>query len=503
MQSYKRRRLLQYGMAAAVLTAAGLPVRAQQSGGVLKAGLTGARVTDSWDARTHRDTFMIAAAQGAVFDTLTEVGADGSLIGELAESWDCSADARVWTFDLRKGVTFHNGHPFGAEDVLASFALHMDSASGARPIVETIEDMRALGTHQVQFTLTTGNADFPYLVSDYHLLIYPAAAMQEAMRDGIGTGLYRVEHFSAGERFIGKRVNGHYKDGRAGWFDTVDFRAIPDGLDRMSALVTGQVDAINRVDLARKALLATNDSVRLIEVAGNQHYSFPMNVGAAPYSDMDVRMALKHGIDREAMLKEVLRGHGTVAHDSPIGPANQYFHAGLEPVAYDPERARFHLKRAGLDQVNLQLSVQSDVFEGAREAAALFARSAQSSGIGIDVVESAGGAQPWAASYWSGRATEDWMLSMGYMTGAPLNETGWSDPRFDALLVEARAELDSDKRRMMYAELQTLLRNEGGAVIPVFANMVQAVSKRIATPDRIGNLWQMDNSRMAERWWAV
>lgn len=93
------------------------------------------------------------------------------------------------------------------------------------------------------------------------------------------------------------------------------------------------------------------------------------------------------------------------------------------------------------------------------------------------------------------------MFSTAYETGVPWNDTQWDHPHFNDLLLTARAELDSDKRRGMYHEMQEILRMDGGVIVPMFANYVQAISTKLGTPDTIGNLWQMDNARMAERWW--
>src|SRR5690606_941474 len=131
MTRISRRGLLRSGAAAGVLAATGMPVFAQaKKGGRLRMGLNGANTSDSWDGRTHSDAFMINCAHGAVFDCLTEVSPSGQLIGELAESWEATPDAKTWTFNLRKGVTFHNGKAFGADDVLESLALHV--AEGAK-----------------------------------------------------------------------------------------------------------------------------------------------------------------------------------------------------------------------------------------------------------------------------------------------------------------------------------------------------------------------------------
>jgi peptide/nickel transport system substrate-binding protein len=312
-------------------------------------------------------------------------------------------------------------------------------------------------------------------------------------------------------RFVGKRYENHYKGDDAGYFDEIEYIAINDNTARMNALLTGQVDTVNRIDFKAEALLRANPAVRIQEVTGTQHYTFPMHTNTAPFDDVNVRQALKYGINRQEMVDKILLGHGQVGNDSPIGPANQYYHADMEQLAYDPDKARFHLQQAGLDSLSIDLSASNAAFEGAVDAAQLFQASASAGGIDINVVqEPADGywsnvwlKKPFCACYWSGRATEDWMFSSAYEAGAPWNDTMWDNARFQELLVTARAELDSDTRRSQYHEMQQILSTEGGALIPMFANYVQAVNNRIQTKEVVGNLWQMDNARMAERWWAV
>jgi peptide/nickel transport system substrate-binding protein len=514
MTRISRRGLLRTGAAAGVLAASGLPLFAQaKRGGRLRVGLNGANTSDSWDGRTHSDLYMIASAQGAVFDSLTEVAADGSLIGELATDWEATPDAKTWTFNLRQGVTFHNGKAFGADDVLESLQLHVaeGAKSAAQPIVAAISEMKKTGEHQVQFTLEAGNADFPYLMSDYHLLMYPAGQIEEAIAKGIGTGLYAVTSFEPGVRMTAKRVDSHYKGDSAGFFDEIEYIAINDSTARMNALMTGQVDAINRIDFKTEALLKANPMIRIQEVTGNQHYTFPMLTKVDPFTDVNVRRALKYGINRQELVDKILLGHGMAANDTPIGPANQYFHSEMEPLTYDLDKAKFYLKEAGLTELNIDLNVSDAAFNGAVDSAQLYQASAKGAGININVVqEPADGywsnvwlKKPFCASYFSGRATEDWMFATAYEAGVPWNDSQWDHPRFQELLLTARAELDSNKRREMYFEMQQILRDDGGVIIPMFANYVQALSTKIATSDTVGNLWQMDNGRMAERWWMA
>ncbi|MEO0676556.1 MAG: ABC transporter substrate-binding protein [Pseudomonadota bacterium] len=515
MTRFSRRGLLQTGAAAGVLAATGASAEGHgpKRGGTAKIGLAGANTSDSWDGRTHSDSYMIVTAHGCVFDCLTEVAADGTLVGELAESWEASADAKTWTFKLRSGVTFHNGKPFGADDVIASLNLHVaeDAKSAARPIVAAIAEMKKLDDLTVEMTLADGNADFPFLMSDYHLLMYPAGQEVEAIAQGIGTGLYKVDVFEPGVRTVVSRVDSHYKDGSAGWFDSIEFTAINDSSARMNALMTGQVDAVNRVDFKTEPLMRANPNITIFEVTGNQHYTFPMLTNVAPFDDLAVRRALKHAINRQEMVDKILQGHGAVGNDHPIGPANQYFAADLPQNEFDPDMAKKILADAGVSDVTVQLSASDAAFSGAVDAAQLYQASAAQAGINIEVVqEPADGywsnvwlKKPWCACYWSGRATEDWMFSTAYESGVPWNDTQWENARFQELLLMGRAELDTSKRDEIYTEMQSIMSAEGGTVVPMYANYVDAHTSKLANSGTIGNLWQMDSSRLAERWWMA
>jgi len=234
-----------------------------------------------------------------------------------------------------------------------------------------------------------------------------------------------------------------------------------------------------------------------------------MQTGMDPYGNLQVRQALKHLFNRQELVDKILLGHGAVANDHPIGPANQYYHAELEQNEYDPEKAKSLLKKAGLEGLNIDLSVSEAAFAGATDAGQLFQNSAKAGGVNINVVkEPADGywsnvwlKKPWCACYWSGRATEDWMFSTAYEAGVPWNDTAWQNDRFQSLLLEARATLDTAKRKDMYHEMQALCSKEGGTVVPMYANYVDAHSTKLANSGTIGNLWQMDGSRIAERWW--
>ena len=509
MNTTTRRRFLQTGAAGAAALA--VPIRfarAAKKGGVMRLGSGHGATSDSFDPGTHEHGFTIAMSHG-YNGYLTEVASDGSLVGQLAESWEASADVATWTFQLRKGVTYHNGREVSAEDVIASINHHLgeDSKSAAKPIVSPITDMKADGKHTVVFTLEAGNADFPFIVGDYHLPVMPSEGGKPDWQSGIGAGAYRVKSFEPGVRIDLEKYADHWDSDR-GHFDAVTMITMADPAARTNAIITGEVHAIDRVDLKTAHLLARRKGLTVHSIAGNQHYTFPMRTQTPPFDDNNVRLALKHAIDRKEMVEKILHGYGVVGNDHPIGRGQRFFAKDLEQRVYDPDKAKYHLKQAGMDSLSVELYVADAAFAGAVDAGALFAETAKVAGIDLNIVRTPNDGywkdiwnkKPFCACYWSGRATADWMFSTAYEAGVPWNGTQWEHERFNLLLKAARAELDEDKRRAMYAEMQQIVRDEGGPIIPMFASYVFATSEKLALPAQMGSNWDKDGERWMERW---
>ena len=277
----------------------------------------------------------------------------------------------------------------------------------------------------------------------------------------------------------------------------------------MNALVSGDVDAINRVDLKAIQFLQRNKNVVIENVPSNQHYTLPMFADTAPFSDNNVRLALKSGIDRQELLDKLLHGYGTTGNDQPIGPATRYVDSSLSPLAYDPDKARHYLKQAGLSSLKVDLHASDAAFNGGVDMAVLFKEQAARGGIDINIVaEPSDGywsnvwlKKPFCQSYWGGRPTADWMFSLVYAPKAPWNESRWENERFSKLLLEARASLDEAKRGEMYREMQTIVRDEGATIIPLYANYVDARSTKLAHEDKLSSMWDLDGWKIVERWW--
>ena len=516
---FSRRRFNQGLAAGGLLAGAGslgliVPAaRAQEpkKGGVYRMGLRGGSTAETLDPATYGTGMINHFMTGAVGNCLAEIDAEGVAIPELAESWEANADASRWTFRLRKDVTFHNGKTLSADDVVASFNYHRgeDSKSGGKSLVAAVTDIRKDDDLTVVFDLATGNADFPYVTAEYFFIIFPEKDGKSDWHEGVATGGYVLKEFDPGVRYGAERYPGYWKEGRA-HFDSVEVLGLSDKAARTNALLTGEVDTIDGVDLDTVRLMKRNPEIEIDAVTGTQHYTMPMFTDVDPFSSVDVRLALKYAVDREQLVQTIMAGYGQVGNDSPITPANRYFNTEMEQRAYDPDKAKFHLKKAGHDSLKVRLHASDAAFSGAVDTAVLFRESAAKAGIDIEVVrEPADGywsnvwlKKPFCMCFWSGRPTEDLMFTTGYASDAPWNDAHWKNERFDKLLVEARTELDSEKRRQMYWEMQEIVRDEGGTIIPIYAQYVDAHRTGV-THGLLAANRNLDGWKSMERWWRT
>ena len=481
---------------------------APKKGGRFIIGITGGSTTDSMDPATLTSN-MNQNVNWQIRNCLVEIDHNFNAIPELAVSWDATPDAKKWTFKLRKGVEFHNGKTMTAEDVVFSINHHLgeESKSAAKGYLKNIVDIKADGKYEVVFTLSGGSADFPFILGDYHLTICPAGTAGPEFEKGVGTGGYILKDWEPGVRAFSTRNPNYWKEGRA-HFDEIETLSIVDTNARTNALKTGRIHYMDRVELKTVHLLKRMSGVNVSAETGTAHYTIPMLVNRKPYDDNNVRMALKLAIDREALVKQILRGYGEPGNDHPIAPVNKYHAKNLDQRKYDPEKAKFYMKKAGMLDHTFNLHAADAAFAGAVDAAVLIKEQAKKAGININVVREPDDGywsnvwikKEWVMCYWGGRPVEDMMFSVAYADGAPWNDTFWSNKRFNELLVMARAELDEDKRRKMYGEMQEICRNDSGTVVPMFNQFVEASSAKTAHGPISAHM-ALDGMRNAERWW--
>jgi len=197
-------------------------------------------------------------------------------------------------------------------------------------------------------------------------------------------------------------------------------------------------------------------------------------------------LAMKYLLDRELTKKALFRGYAEIGNDQPIAPMDRYYFAGLPQRHHDPDRAKFHLEKAGLSGIRLPLYA-SPAAQGSVDMASLLQESAARVGLRLAVNRVP------ADGYWSNhwmkhplgfgninpRPTADLKFSLWFKSDSPWNVCGWKNEQFDQLVVAARGEGDEAKRRQMYADMQVLVHEKCGVGIPVFISLLDAYDNRI------------------------
>lgn len=454
-------------------------------GGTLRIGSSGGAATDSLDpARASSQVpYFMNRAWG---EELTRLMPNGDLEPKLATEWDSSADARVWTFRIRKGVQFHNGKEMTPDDVVATIERHMgpDTKSGALGVLRGIDGVKRNGD-TVVVTLKQGNADLPYLLNDYHLVIQPGGG-KDAPAAAIGTGPYRMTAFEPGVRWVGQRFANYWAPTQRGHAETLEIIVLNDNTARMAALQSGRVHIINRVDPKVVEMLKRAPGVRIESAAGKGYYCFLAHCNSAPFDNLDLRLAMKYATDRADMVDKVLRGFGSIGNDQPINSSYPLFSPDVPQRPFDLDKAAFHYRKSGYSGT-LLLRTSDVAFPGANDAAQLFANTAARAGMKIELRrEPADGywtavwnKQPFCTAYWGGRATQDQMYSTAFISGADWNDSRYFNPRLDQMVVAARAELNPARRRQIYRDIAVLVNEESGAIIPMFNDSIAGLGPKV------------------------
>ncbi|MEE1576006.1 MAG: ABC transporter substrate-binding protein, partial [Deltaproteobacteria bacterium] len=270
-----------------------------KKGGKLRLGYGYGSTTDSLDPGTSENG-MTQGIHKCYGNLLFDTENTGELAGDLVESYEGSNGAKTWVLDLRRGVEFHNGKTLDADDVIATINYHRGEASksAAKGLLTSISDIRKGSRNQVIFDLSSGNGDFPYLLSDYHLVIMQAKGGKVDPLAGMGTGPYVLKSFEPGVKGTFVKNKNYWRSDR-GHFDEVEIMTILDTTARQNAVMNGEVDAINEVDPKIVNLMRRNPGIEILQATGTKHYTFPMRLDTEPFGNYDLRMALKLSVKRQ------------------------------------------------------------------------------------------------------------------------------------------------------------------------------------------------------------
>ena len=419
----------------------------------------------------------------ATYNGLIQFGDNMSLHPELAEEWSPNSDATEYTFKIRKGVEFHDGSPLTADDVVWSMNRHLgeDSPSVAKALFGTVKEWKKVDSHTVAAVLNSPDSDLPAKLGEKQAKVVKKDT--EDFRKGNGTGPFLLETFEPGVRSTHVRNPNYWRDGAN--FDALELTGITDPIARVNALIAGDVDLINNVDSKGIRLVEQSEGVHINSTPSGLYGGICCLKNTEPGSSDDFVKGLQYIQDRERIVRSVLKGHGGVGNDHPISIAYGADHCHELPQReYDPDKAKFHLGKSGYSSAELFVA---PVAPGIEEACLLMQANLKKIGFDLRIkkvpTDGYWGAvwmkEPLNVVSWNQRPTANAMLSIQFAPGAAWNDTFWNNERFGELLKLQLAETDSAKRHEMLCEMQMLVHEGSGMVIPYHVNILDGVSDKI------------------------
>lgn len=427
-----------------------------------------------------------------IYEALTKFGEGLAVEPSLATAWNVDATGTKWTFTLRRNVRFQDGSPFDAEAVAHSFARLVDPArglAGGSRFRAILASVTAADTYTVVFTLRRPYAPFLRVTAVTPIVSEAADAKGILSSRAVGTGPYKFVEWRTGEHVLEERNNDYWGARPAAQQLLWTWTSEP-VLMNMSVL-TGEADIVNPLPPIFAEALQKSPRVQLIEGVGTSVFWVALNMQTKPLSDLRVRQALNYATDRDALVRTQLRGFGAPAN-SPLAPADFGYAAATRGYGYDPARAKRLLAEAGYGEgltlkmaaqeedgalaealqgmwANVGVRLEIESMEHGVYSQTIFGSPRQKQAAGIDCVLAA-----WA----SDNADPDFQLSPLYATDAwspaSANLGFYSNPRLDALLANAAAELDPEKRKALYATAQQTIVDDAPHVLLYYPQAVAA-----------------------------
>lgn len=415
---------------------------------------------------------------------------DGTLEVEpaLATDWEISDDGLQYTFNLREGVSFHDGSPFNAEAVKFSFERMIDEDhphhTGTFPLsfyFSAVESVEAVDENTVRFTLNEPFAPFLSNLAYPAGLIVSKAAVEEHGEDfdrnPSGTGAFKFAEWQSNTRVVVER-NPDYWDG-APSLEAVVFRPITDANTRVAAMLSGEIDVMVEVPPDNVATFANSADFEVHEEAGPHLWFLILNAKEGPFTNKAARQAVNYAVDKQSLVDNVLQGTATVAA-GPTPPAfNWAYNEELDPYPYDPEKARELLAEAGVEEGTDITFYVTQGGSGMLDPVAMgTAIQADLEAVGLDVAIETYEWNTFLGIVNPGLEGKADMAEMAWMTNSPdtlpylalrteawpeqggFNSGYYSNPEVDDLLQKARTSTDQAERATLYKQMQEIVYDD-------------------------------------------
>ena len=419
-----------------------------------------------------------------VYDTLVEPDANLQMRPALAESWNISPDQLTWTFHLRPGVTFHDGSPLTADDVVFTYRRIIDQQLSNVDKLSAVADVRASDPATVVIQLKHPS---PNLLTNLGGFKGMAIVQRKNVESGqiathpIGTGPFAFESQKSGDS-ISLEANPRYWGG-APKVSGVIFRFIPEKSTALSALQAGEIDWTDSIPTQRVNQLQDDDSVNLAVTPSNDYWYLALNEGRRPLNDVRVRQAIAYAIDRNAIVAAT--SYGTAANNQLAIPKGNPWYTDYGRYRYDIEQAKRLLGEANAAPKNLDMLVTNEYPETVT-AAQIIADNLAPLGITVNIRtvdfatwldEQNSGHFDMLMMGWLGNIDPDDFYYAQHHTNGTSNAQKYSNPEVDRLLDAGRVETNHDARAAIYRKAATTIADDCSYIYLYNPSVIQAWSK--------------------------
>jgi len=435
----------------------------------------------------------------------------------LATSWTPNSTADVWTFKIRQGVKFHDGHPLTADDVVYTYQLQTDPTNASNALsnlggVLSPSGVQKVDDFTVAFHLEAPNGNFPYLTSsdNYNMIIIPKGYDPSSWQSSfIGTGPFVLKSYTA-------KVGASFTRNESYWGPkalpaATEFTFYADQTPEILALSSGTIDVVGQFAVSGgEQLLAAGAPYNIIRLRSSAHRELSMRCDQAPFTDPRVRQAIALTLDRPAIVQALFKGYADLGNDSPFAPVFPSTNTSVPQRTQNITKAKQLLAAAGHPN-GFTTHLTTEQLLEIPSYAQIVAQSAKAIGVTIGLtIES-------SATYY-GKATfgnSDWLdatmslVDYGHRSvpnvflGAPLetinaktgtgswNAAHFNDPQYDTLVGQYAATVDLSSQRSIAGQIETLLLDQTPVIFGYFYNYLTATAKNTtgAYPTAIGHIF--------------
>jgi peptide/nickel transport system substrate-binding protein len=457
-----------------------------KTGGTIKAGLSGGSTADTLNALTPVQSTDFARTLN-LFEPLTIFGANGPVENVLAKEVTPNKDATTWTIRLRPGITWHNGKPLTADDVIYTLQVITNPKApmpGATALtLVDVKGLKKLDPLTVSVPCTRPLSVLPQALAAWYLNVVPVGYdPQHPPKHPIGTGPFKFKSFTPGLESVFVRNENYWESGLP-YVDTLVITDVADESSQVNALISGDVDVIDLLSFASIAPVQSGGQ-KVVVSKTSAFTPIYMDRSKPPFNDVRVSQAMRLCCDRPQMLKEIFGGEGTIGNDVFAIASPDYDHA-IPQRHQDIPQAKYLLKQAGREHLTVTL-LTAPIAQGTVELAEVFAQNASLAGANISLNRTTPGVE-FGPGYPNFLFGQDYVIYTGYIMqvafnnvpGAPYYETHFHDAHYLSLYNEALSTVDAAKRYEIEHEMQLVDWNSGGDIVAYFYPTIDGHSPQV------------------------